>query len=373
MSGTSMDGLDLALCRIRGHGKETDIELLEFATQSYPDAVKEKLQKIVSVDSCRLQDLCLLHSSLGDFTADVILKGLDEWGWKTDHVDCIASHGQTVFHAPRSHHQQKNEPNSTLQIGDGDHIAYGTGILTLSDFRQKHTAAGGEGAPMAALIDRMLFGSTETNRLLLNIGGIANFTYLPQSENSHSVTADTGPGNTLLDAAARKLLDKPYDEDGAAARRGTVNLRLLNELKNEPYFNLDFPKTTGPERFSWNYVTRAQEVTGTTDISVENLLATLTAFTADTIAEAVQKVHADGSLEVLVSGGGLHNQFLMDDLKKKLNNASFRSFETSYFNPDAKEAVCFAVLANEMLSGEGFYMDSNRQRRINFGKISLPA
>ena len=371
MSGTSMDGLDLALCRIRGSGRDTDVELLEFTTQSYSGIVKEKLQKVVSVDECSLQDLCLLHTYLGVFTADVITESLEEWGWEPAQIDCIASHGQTVYHAPRSKHQEANFPNTTLQIGDGDHIAQRTGILTLSDFRQKHTASGGEGAPMASLIDRLLFSSTEANRLLLNIGGIANFTYLPRSEPGHSVTADTGPGNTLLDATARKKLGKAYDEEGATARKGSVNRSLLEQLKADAYFDLDIPKTTGPELFNWEYVATAQEATGTSDISVEDLLATLTIFSVDTIVDEVQKVHDGGPLEVLVSGGGLHNHFLMDQLKKELTDASFLSFEENYLNPDAKEAVCFAILANEMLSGEGFNIDSTG-KKINFGKLSLP-
>ena len=371
MSGTSMDGLDLALCRIGNSGKDMAIELLEFTTQPYSEIVKKKLQKVVSVDKCSLQDLCLLHTSLGTFTADVIAESLEEWGWEPAQVDCIASHGQTVYHAPRSKHQQENFPNTTLQIGDGDHIAQRTGILTLSDFRQKHTASGGEGAPMAALIDQLLFGSSEANRLLLNIGGIANFTYLPRAGSSHAVTADTGPGNTLLDATARKKLGKAYDEEGATARKGSVNKQLLEQLKADTYFDLDMPKTTGPELFNWGYVAAAQEATGTSDIAVEDLLATLTVFSVDTIVDEVRKVHEGGAMEVLVSGGGLHNQFLMDCLKDELADASFLSFEEKYLDPDAKEAVCFAILANEMLSGEGFSINSN-EKKINFGKISIP-
>src|SRR5699024_4807137 len=155
MSGTSMDGLDLALCRITGSGPETGIELLEFDTWPYPPEFAEKLEEVVSVPECRLEDLCILHTYLGDYTADCVLEILDQWGWQPDQVDCIASHGQTIYHAPKSKHGHANLPDATLQIGDGDHIAGRTGILTISDFRQKHTVAGGEGAPMAALIDRM--------------------------------------------------------------------------------------------------------------------------------------------------------------------------------------------------------------------------
>ncbi|WP_372634477.1 anhydro-N-acetylmuramic acid kinase [Fodinibius sp.] len=377
MSGTSMDGLDLALCRISGSGMDTGLELLEFSTRRYSPGLQKKLKKVVSVPQCRLEDVCLMNSYLGDYTGDAILEALEEWGWGPDQVDCIASHGQTIYHAPLSKHGQPDFRHATLQIGDGDHIAQRTGILTISDFRQKHTAAGGEGAPMAALVDRMLFGHPGKDRLLLNIGGIANFTYLPAaSTNAGPVSGDTGPGNTLLDEAARRLLGKPFDEDGKAARRGTVNPLLLKALKTDPYFDLDLPRTTGPERFNKKYVRGARRASGAKDIRPEDLLATLTAFTAETIADAVTEVvHQSLAPEILVSGGGLHNSYLMETLERSLPGATFAPFGKMYFNADAKEAASFAVLANETLSGEGFSIDSEAnegQQKIHPGKISFP-
>lgn len=372
MSGTSMDGLDLALCRLTGTGAETEISLLEFETLLYPDELKTKLQKVVSVPRCSLEDVCLMHTYLGDYTADIILDTLDEWDRKPSEVDCIASHGQTIYHTPRSKHQQQGFSHTTLQIGDGDHIAYRTGILTISDFRQKHTAAGGEGAPMAAFVDQLLFGDPTIDRLLLNIGGIANFTYLPASPHRGPISADTGPGNTLLDAAARRLLNRPYDKGGAVARKGKVHKSLLEALKANKYFDLESPKTTGPELFNWEYVQQAQQKASISNIETEHLMATLTQFTAETIADTVKEGSSSNHLEVLASGGGIHNRFLMDRLAKQFSDTTFSSFGDKYFDPDAKEAVCFAVLANEALSGEGFPMDSNDQRkRVNFGKVSF--
>ncbi|SHE90796.1 anhydro-N-acetylmuramic acid kinase [Fodinibius roseus] len=377
MSGTSMDGLDLALCRITGSGVDTGLELLEFSTQSYSRGLQEKLKEIVSVPQCRLEDVCLMNSYLADYTGDTILETLKEWGRGPDEIDCIASHGQTVYHAPVSKHRKPGFPHATLQIGDGDHLAHRTGILTLSDFRQKHTAAGGEGAPMAALVDRLLFGHPEKDRLLLNIGGIANFTYLPAAcTGGEPVSGDTGPGNTLLDKTARRLFGKPFDEEGKAARRGSVNQPLLKALKADPYFDLDLPKTTGPELFNGAYVHRARQASGVKDIRPEDLLATLTTFTAETISDAVKEVVPPSpALEVLVSGGGIHNAYLMETLKRSLTGATFVAFGETYFNADAKEAACFAVLANETLSGEGFSVDpyANRgQQMIHLGKISFP-
>lgn len=374
MSGTSMDGLDLALCRITGKGRDTGIEVLAFSTQPYPEKLKQQLKDIISVPACSLEDLCLMHTRLGRFTAGQIQKQLQAWDVDSATVDCIASHGQTLYHAPQSKHGREGEPHSTLQIGEADHIARQTGILTISDFRQKHTAAGGEGAPMVALIDQMLFGNPTTDRLLLNIGGIANFTYLPADSSAAAyITGDTGPGNTLLDAAAHRHRGQPFDAGGATARKGTVDQPLLKALKDNSFFDLGFPKTTGPELFNWSYVQRAQKVAGAAEMSPQDMLATLTEFTADTIVEAIQKVHPSGALEVLISGGGLHNTFLMERLEQQLPESTFVSFSEAYFEADAKEAVCFAVLANETLSGEGFVVPgANKQEKIHFGKISFP-
>lgn len=382
MSGTSMDGLDLALCRISGQGTGTGLELLEFGTRRYSNELRKKLEKIVSVPQCRLEDVCLMNSYLGDFVGDTILETLEKWGWNPSSVDCIASHGQSIYHAPVSRHQQPELRHTTLQIGDGDHIAQRTGILTISDFRQKHTAAGGEGAPMAALVDGMLFGHPEKDRLLLNIGGIANFTYLPASSTEAApASGDTGPGNSLLDKAADRFLNRPFDEGGEAARSGRVSQPLLEALKANAYFDLDLPKTTGPELFNWEYVRSARQASGVTKIKPEDLLATLAELTVDTIVDAVESVRQSRELQVLVSGGGIHNSYLMENLERHLAGAAFLPFGEAYFNADAKEAACFAVLANEALSGEGFYIDSaaddkdkdkEQKKKIHMGKISFP-
>lgn len=382
MSGTSMDGLDLALCRIAGHGADTQVELLKFGTHPYSSGLQKKLRGMVSVSQCRLEDVCLMNSYLGDFMGDIILENLEEWGWQTSSVDCIASHGQSIYHAPASLHQQQGFRHATLQIGDGDHIARRTGILTFSDFRQKHTAAGGEGAPMTTLVDTMLFGHPEKDRLLLNIGGIANFTYLPAaSAIAAPASGDTGPGNTLLDKAAHRYLNRPFDEGGEAARSGTVSQPLLEALKADAYFNLDFPKTTGPELFNWDYVRRAQQESGATKIKSGDLMSTLAEFTVETIVDAIKRVHKSGELQILVSGGGVHNSYLMDSLERHLDEAALYPFGEVYFNADAKEAVCFAILANETLSGKGFNIDSGadvrgtteeEHKKIHMGKISFP-
>lgn len=378
MSGTSLDGLDIALCEIRKSGKDTTLKLTEFETCPYDPKTRKRLQKISSVPQVSLEEVCLLHTWLGDYHGELILQTLDKWKLNPAEIDCIASHGQTIYHAPLIQHKQKGIANATLQIGDGDHIARKTGILTISDFRQKHTAAGGEGAPMVSLVDRILFGHEREDRILLNIGGIANFTWLPASKNTDrsSITTDTGPGNTLIDAAVQELFSKDFDKDSNIAKKGTVNKKALSIFKSHTYFQKPMPKTTGPEVFNLDWVKKTLAEKSLTISAPEDLVATLTRFSAETIADTILKIPGlDKSAAIYVSGGGLHNPLLINWIQERLPGHSIRNFKEIGFNPDAKEAVLFAVLANEALSGTGFEIDiqPDVNQKVNFGKISFPA
>lgn len=194
MSGTSLDGLDVALCRLEGSGAATQVQVEQFATVPYTEAVKTEIRRVFAKSTIAFEHLCLLNPWLGLLHADMVLDCLRTWQIAPQQVDCIASHGQTVFHAPRSQHGKPDFPNATLQIGDGDHVAVRTGILTISDFRQKHVAAGGEGAPLAVYGDYLLFSKADEDRILLNMGGIANFTFLPGSLDVGAMfSTDVGP------------------------------------------------------------------------------------------------------------------------------------------------------------------------------------
>ena len=374
MSGTSLDGLDIALCKISGTGSQTEVKLSQFKTIAYPQDVTKRLKSIVSVENISLQKLCMLNAWLGDYHADLILDALQEWEIEPGRVDCIASHGQSVYHAPMSYHKENGMPNATLQIGDGDHIARKTGILTLSDFRQKHTAAGGEGAPMVAVTDTILYADVKQPRLLLNIGGIANFTYLPAGEQkAKASTTDIGPGNTLIDQSMQALFGEPYDEGGKVAASGTVHPELLKRLLDDPFFSIPMPRTTGPELFNLDWVRRHMQEAGIEDIADEDMVATLTWLSAQAIVDAIFEIANGEQPDVYLSGGGMHNPQLVQWIEQLLERPTY-SFEEIGFDPDAKEAVCFAILANETLSGEAFTITpkQNAGRRVNFGKISLP-
>lgn len=373
MSGTSLDGLDIALSKISGSGSNTTVELKKFKTHPYSPEVKGRLQAISSVSEVSLKEVCLLHSWLAEYHGECILNALKKWDYNPADIDCIASHGQTIYHAPKIQHQQDDMPNATLQIGDGDHIAQKTGILTISDFRQKHTAAGGEGAPMVSFVDRALYTNDCEDRILLNIGGIANFTFLPAGNPRSSVTTDTGPGNTLIDAAIQKHFSQAFDKDGQVARQGTVHPEALAALKSDPYFQKPLPKTTGPEVFNLEWINDQLSASNIDNLSTDDLVATLTRLSAETIADSIKTILTNGHNPMIyASGGGFHNPVLMEWLQELLPDYPIKSFESIGFNPDAKEAVLFAVLANEMLSGEGFFLDQSEKDTLNFGKISFP-
>lgn len=376
MSGTSLDGLDVALCRIQGHGAQTEVTLSHFDTVSYADDFKAEIRKVFAKKEIDFQHLCLLNPWIGQTHGRMILDCLKQWNIRPDEVDLIASHGQTVFHAPKILHRLDKFPNATLQIGDGDHIAVTTGIITLSDFRQKHIAAGGEGAPLAVYGDYFIFSKRGENRIMLNMGGIANFTYLPGSLDASQVfTTDTGPGNTLIDAFARRFFDRPYDAGGQIAASGKVNADLLRILKKDAFFTAPMPKTTGPELFSLDYVRNAQQRSGTTSLTGEDLMATLTHFSAETIAEAIRSVlKPEETYHVYLSGGGMHNPVLTGAIRELLPDCSFAPTDDLGISGDAKEAVLFAVLANETVAGGKTSFGGRRGvPTVTMGKISLPS
>ncbi len=379
MSGTSLDGLDVALCGVTGAGGDTKVRIIEFKTVDYSDDIKAEIRKVFAKKTINFEHLALLNEWIGVLHAQMILACLKQWNIATSEVDLIASHGQTVMHAPKFIHGQDKFPNATLQIGDGDHIAVKTGIITLSDFRQKHLAAGGEGAPLAVYGDYFIFSQRGENRIMLNMGGVANFTFLPADLDSRKVfVTDTGPGNTLLDTFTRLFFpDRSYDKNAEIASQGAVNASLLRELKAHAFFTKPVPKTTGPELFSADYVRAAQRVSGTENLSVNDLLSTLTRFSAETIAEAIHTAVAQARLNihdfnVYLSGGGMHNPLLVRWLQELLPTRFAKSDELGILG-DAKEAVLFAILANETVVGGGEnFGDGRGVPSITMGKLSFP-
>jgi len=376
MSGTSVDGLDVALCKFSGSGNTTKIKILHFETVAYNDDYRQEIKSVFSKHTVDLEKVCLLNGWIATQHADIINKCLAKWVVDPSTVDLIASHGQTIYHAPKFLHGQQKFSNATLQIGDGDHLAVKTGITTISDFRQKHIAAGGEGAPLAVYGDFLIFSEKGENRIMLNIGGIANFTYLPGDLDGCKVfSTDTGTGNTLMDAYIQQNFEGQYfDDQSAVASKGTVNATLLDQLKANDFFKKGFPKTTGPELFNLAYVQKAMSATGIEAISHHDMMATLNRFSADTLCNAIQSC-STGLTDVVIyiSGGGMHNPLLMKNIREQLPGYTFKVTDSLGINPDAKEALLFAVLANETVAGGKIKIGNGTEDIpfVSMGKISF--
>ena len=274
---------------------------------------------------------------------DAVLGLLDDNDVDTDKISAIGSHGQTLRHQPRAARP------FTMQIGDANIIAAGTGIATVADFRRRDMAVGGEGAPLAPAFHHWLFSKNAKDRAVLNIGGIANVTMI-SARSDKTIGFDTGPGNTLLDGWMRKCRDLPFDDDGKWSAGGQVNEPLLIKLLDDPYFALPPPKSTGFEYFNASWLSgklSASELT----IPEQDVQATLAELSARTIALAILD-HAPGVEEVLVCGGGIHNSDLIDRLSGYLSGSSVSSTEKYGLHPDWVEAAAFAWLAKRCLEKE---------------------
>ncbi len=376
MSGTSLDGLDMALCEVSGHGKETQLKLLAFETYDYSESFKNEVREVFSKQTVNLEKLCLLNSWIARQHANIINAQLKIWNVEHNEIDLIASHGQTIYHAPKRLHQQAQHENATLQIGDGDHIAHHTSIITISDFRQKHVAAGGEGAPLAAYGDYILFADKKVDRILVNIGGISNLTYIPADGSFEDLlSTDIGPGNGLIDAWVKQHFSPlKYDVDGKIAASGNVINGLLEAMLKEQFFKSAFPKTTGPELFNIAWV---EKIILDNTIKIEkneDVVSTLTTFTATLLTSAIKEfTTSDKPCEVYISGGGVHNKLIMQTIKTNLTEIKIDTTEAISINPDAKEAILFALLANELVAGDGscFGNGSKSTPNVGMGKVSF--
>lgn len=378
MSGTSLDGLDVALCSFEGNGMNTKAKVLQFETVPYDEDLKAELRQVFAKTSVSLEQLCLLNPWIAMRHAVIVNQCLDKWKMEATDIDLLASHGQTIFHSPKQLHKKEKFGNATLQIGDGDHLAVATGIITISDFRQKHIAAGGEGAPLAIYGDHLLFSKEGEDRILLNIGGIANFTYLPASGKRHEIiSSDTGPGNTMMDAYMRKHFPgTAFDRNGELAAAGSPDQALLNALMDDPFFQFPLPKTTGPELFNLEYMERAIMKCDASHLTPADTMATLNRFSAETIAQAIRgQVSRNNNTTIYISGGGLHNGAMINQLENLLPGFKITSISDLGIHPDAKESVLFATLANECICGEGATGNDGVKGMpdVALGKISFPA
>jgi anhydro-N-acetylmuramic acid kinase len=370
MSGTSMDGLDLALCRIEGFSLNTFLEVEKFSTVKFSEELTEKFSQLAFNPDAPGGKILRFQAELNREWSRLISSQIEKWGINRGDIDLIASHGQTILHQPDS----GGDLHATWQLVDGDVLAQNLGVITVSDFRQKHIVAGYEGAPLAPLAEVLLFQKSGEDRLLLNLGGIANFTILKGELNEPGVpfATDTGPANTLLDAAVKRLMPgKHYDDGGLVAKTGTINRDLLANMMEHPFFSRPFPKSTGQEDFNWPWL-HELILKSSPDIKVSDLLSTLTEFTVDSISTAIHEQLSVTTVntKIFVSGGGWNNEYLIERLQSKLPEFEMLSSAELGISPDEKEAALFAVLANETVAGPGWI--NRKGKRFTLGKISLP-
>ena len=336
MSGTSLDGIDIAVIDFSQHPPT----LIHCSTWPYQQSLQQRIREITISGNASIDSLCQLDVELGNTYADIINRSLEEAKLENAQIRAVGNHGQTIRHSPNT------ELPYTLQIGDPNVIAAKTGITTVGDFRRKDIALSGQGAPLAPAFHRFMFSSTSSDRAIINIGGIANITYLPADSESGVIGFDTGPGNTLSDFWINRHHGKACDEDGKWAASGGVNNDLLNKLLgNEPYFQTALPKTTGTEYFNSNWLIPQLDP----DLAAEDVQATLVELTALTIARGIQLLPST-PVECFVCGGGIHNNYLIKRLQQALPICQILSTNQLGLDPDYVEAVAFAWLARQRVN-----------------------
>ncbi|AZB72424.1 anhydro-N-acetylmuramic acid kinase [Synechococcus elongatus] len=353
ISGTSADGIDAAIAEIRGQQADLQVNLIAFETIAYDPALRDRILEVAAGFPLSVAELTALDATI----AQSFARAAQTLIARSGSVDLIGSHGQTIYHQP----PQAGQLGWSVQLGWGAAIAQQTGIPTISNFRSADLAVGGQGAPLVPAVDLWLLGSDSENRCVQNIGGIGNLTWLPRRDRPDWQTEvrgwDTGPGNSLLDLAVQKLSQGrlSYDAGGQWAATGQIDQALCDRwLQEDDYFRLPPPKSTGRERYGWQFLeTWAAELDR---LSAADQLATLTEFTAVSIADNYRRFLPALPDRVLLCGGGLHNQFLVQRLQQHLPTVAIASTDEFGVNSQAKEAISIAVLA--------YWRQHNRQGNL---------
>lgn len=366
MSGTSLDGVDVALVEINGVNEKTQVNLIKFSTLLIPEELNKKIQTSFSLDTSNAALISSLNVELGELFADAALKVCEEAVIDITGIEFIASHGQTIFHIPEETDDYKA---STLQIGEAAVIAEKTGCTVVSNFRPRDMAVGGQGAPIVPYSEYVLYRHTERTRLLQNIGGIGNVTFLPANPQINDLIAfDTGPGNMIINELCQHFYNESYDKDGKYAKEGKLNKELLKEWMNHSYISRTPPKTTGREEFGTQFV---EEYLDKYELEPKDWLATATMFTAQSIAQSVIPYIRDKT-DLILGGGGSYNQTLFEMLKESLPNINVIRQEDLGYSSDAKEAIAMVILGNQTLHRQPSNVPSatGAKKSVILGKYS---
>jgi anhydro-N-acetylmuramic acid kinase len=364
MSGTSLDGVDAVLAEFRGVPPSVQWRLVAHAATPFDTLLRRRLLGLAEGRALAVREAASLHFALGELYGTAVLGVLHAGKLSPEMLSGVTLSGQTVFHqSPRRAHGE----GVSLQLGSGPLVAQQLGVAVVSDLRAADLAAGGEGAPLVPYADWLLFRSETEGRALLNVGGIANLTAFPAAAGPEQVVAfDTGPGNMVMDQLAAHFSGgrRRYDRDGRRAARGRVNAPLLKRLLADEFIRRRPPKTAGREQYGVEYVRQLLSER----LAPEDLLATATAVTADSIAAAIRRFHPD---DVVASGGGIHNRCLMARLRAQLPGVRFLRADDFGVPGDAKEAVLFAVLAYETWHGRPSNVPSatGARRPVVLGKL----
>jgi anhydro-N-acetylmuramic acid kinase len=374
MSGTSADGIDVAIIRIMGRGFKLRFELLGHEHFEYPPAVRNAVLKAMSAVNMRVADLARLNFLLGELYAEAVLTAQRRTG--TAKLQLVGCHGQTIYHQGVPAKYLGREIACTWQTGEASVIAAKLQVPVVSDFRPADMAAGGKGAPLVPFLDYVVFRHHRLGRIVQNLGGIANLTAIPANARPEAVLAfDTGPGNMVMDQLTQELLSLSYDRDGEIAERGRVRKPLLDAWLKNPFFNDPPPKTAGREEFGQAYVKKLLRDCGR--VAKEDLIATATALTARSIALALEKfVLPKGRYrDYIVSGGGTSNKALVRMLTEETTGLGLKLRHCDDFGipSQAKEAVAFALLAYQTWHKQPANIPSatGAARQAILGKISL--
>lgn len=377
MSGTSVDGVDVVLTKIHGSGTKTKMRQIGFITYSFPTQIKEMILRNAETNGGNVTEVCKLNFLIARVYVAAIKSLCKKIKFPLSKIDLIGSHGQTIHHLPKKEKLFGYDTSSTLQIGDPSVIAKLTGILTIGDFRVGDVALGGEGAPLVPYFDYIIFYSNKKNRALLNIGGISNITVLDKKGKVEDVIAfDTGPGNMMIDYLAKKFFDKDYDKDGRIASHGKFNSALFEFLKlNDTFIEKRPPKSTGREYYGKTFLSNITNKF--IMLPNEDIIRTVTMFTVYAVYRNYQKFIMKKTKvdELIISGGGASNPVLVSDLKNYFGTSvEVKNIESLGISSDAKEAICFAVLANETISGNETNIPrvTGASKKTVLGKICLP-
>jgi len=336
MSGTSLDGVDIAIVDFNGEVPTLASSLFK----TYPSELLADIKTACQQASISFNALGTLDARLGNFYAQCVQDALLDTNLKPKDIIAIGSHGHTIQHSPNS------TPAFTLQVGDANRITEETGITVVADFRRRDIAAGGQGAPLVPAFHQSVFQSDTSNLAIINIGGISNVSYLNKEQTDAVIGFDCGPGNTLMDQWCQQHFDMPYDHSGQLSKEGTVNKQLLNSMMSDPYFTLAYPKSTGPEYFNLGWLSSHLEQYPS---SSNNTLSTLCELTARCITQSIGQLPDVNN--VLICGGGAHNKYLMERLRSLLDQP-VETTESHGIHPDWVEAMAFAWLAKQTIEGK---------------------